>query len=255
MAWKHVEAELARPRRCGASAALAFWQEHAGRHLLQDLDTERRPCAACGAKEVDLVARPDRPPACAARHSLSRTYPKPGSSSVMRLGVGPSLAVVVHGATRILADGISLPGAGHGFEQESGRTVNDLLAATIGSPPQPPYLVVTFSKNPDIGDRLRLTLGTRRLFVSGARTLDVDLIRLKSAVASAAGIDVGDLVRAMSIDHARRRGALMAPRELEALDEFAASTPAAEPRRLPDKGSDTAAALRMVLRRLEAEAR
>ncbi len=59
----------------------------------------------------------------------------------------------------------------------------------------------------------------------------------------------------MSVDHDRRHGVLMTEKELAFLDAFRAKWPAADPGRLPDKGTDTAAALLMVLRRLEATTR
>jgi hypothetical protein len=247
-----ISSELAQPPRCGLSAALAFWQRHAGRHLTQDLAHEIGRCGACGLEEADLIRQPGRPPTCAARYSLTRTYPKPDNASRKRRWVGPTLAVVTPGKAVIVAEGIQLPGVGPELSQVTDRSVDAFLADIIIRPPKPPSLVVTFGKDPEIYKWLRLNIGSRLLFVSGARPLDIDLRRLRSAETAVAGVELRDLVRAMSIDHDRRRGALITPERFAILEDFVARTPAADPSRLPDKGTDTAAALLMILQRLEA---
>lgn len=238
--------------RCGRSAALAFWQAHAGQYLTQDLPRETGRCEACGLEDADLIRQPGQPPACAASYSLTRTYPKSSKAARNDQCASPTLAVVASGRALIVADGIELPGTGPGLFQVTGRKVDEFLADVIVRPPQPPSLVVSFGKIPAIDTRLRLNLDPRRLVVSGARQLDINLERLHLAEMAVAKVDIRELTRAMSVDHDRRHGVLMTEKELAFLDAFRAKWPAADPGRLPDKGTDTAAALLMVLRRLEA---
>ena len=126
------------------------------------------------------------------RLAISRAHEHAHKPAKLRLGSGKAMAVIESSRATLMADirpSRPLPPTVM-FHDSSWRTTYNWLAEILLDPPRPPYMVVTFGKNPNILHTLRVNVGSDIVHVCGSESLTChrrDLIRLVCALAEIPG--------------------------------------------------------------------